>query len=110
MFVSQSPAEYGWTAGGAVSMATKSGTNAFHGEAFEFYRNKALNTMDPFAKAAGQAKPNFNRHQYGVAVGGPVIKDRVHFFVATNAFQQGEFYLDTPLPDRAALRSTWTSA
>ena len=56
VFVSQSPAEYGWTAGGAVSMATKSGTNALHGEAFEFYRNKALNAIDPFAKAAGQAE------------------------------------------------------
>jgi hypothetical protein len=87
VFVSQSPAEYGWTAGGAVSMATKSGTNSLHGEAFEFYRNKALSTMDPFAKAAGQTKPNFNRHQYGVAVGGPVIKDRVHFFEAAEALE-----------------------
>ena len=54
MYLSQSPAEYGWTAGGAVSMATKSGTNQLHGEGFEFYRNKALNAIDPFAKAAGQ--------------------------------------------------------
>ena len=87
VFVSQSPAEYGWTAGGAVSMATKSGTNNLHGEAFEFYRNKTLNAIDPFAKAAGQPKPDFNRHQYGVAVGGPVIKDRVHFFEAAEALE-----------------------
>ncbi|HTI43909.1 MAG TPA: carboxypeptidase regulatory-like domain-containing protein [Vicinamibacterales bacterium] len=87
VFVSQSPAEYGWTAGGAVSMATKSGTNNLHGEAFEFFRNKALNTIDPFAAAAGQAKPDFSRHQYGLAVGGPVIKDRVHFFEAAEGLQ-----------------------
>jgi len=87
VFLSQSPAEYGWTAGGAVSMATKSGTNSLHGEAFEFYRDKALNAMDPFAKAAGQPKPDFNRHQYGVAVGGPVIRDRVHFFEAAEALE-----------------------
>jgi hypothetical protein len=87
VFVSQSPAEYGWTAGGAVSMATKSGTNSLHGEAFEFYRNKALNAIDPFFKAAGQPKPNFSRHQYGVAIGGPVIKDRVHFFEAAEGLQ-----------------------
>ena len=87
VFVSQSPAEYGWTAGGAVSMATKSGTNSLHGEAFEFYRDKALNAIDPFAKAAGQPKPNFNRHQYGVAIGGPVIRDRVHFFEAAEALE-----------------------
>ncbi|PYR71286.1 MAG: hypothetical protein DMF88_00180 [Acidobacteria bacterium] len=87
VFVSQSPAEYGWTAGGAVSMATKSGTNSLHGEAFEFYRNKALNTIDPFYKAAGQPEPNFSRHQYGGAIGGPVIKDRVHFFEAAEGLQ-----------------------
>src|SRR5678815_1747661 len=51
VFVSQSPAEYGWTAGGAVSMATKSGTNQFHGEAFEFSLDQALHAIDPSAKA-----------------------------------------------------------
>src|SRR5215510_12296513 len=82
VYGSQSPAEYGWTAGGAVSMATKSGTNQLHGEAFEFFRHKNLNAEDPFAHAAGQPKPNFSRHQYGLAVGGPIIRDRVHFFEA----------------------------
>ena len=87
VFVSQSPAEYGWTAGGAVSMATKSGTNSLHGEAFEFYRNKSLNTADPFAKAAGTPKPKFSRHQYGFAFGGPVIRDKVHFFEAAEGLK-----------------------
>src|SRR5258705_13415502 len=45
-YLSQSPAEYGWTAGGAVSLATKSGTNQFHGEGFEFNRAKALKAID----------------------------------------------------------------
>ncbi len=85
VFLSQSPAEFGWTAGGAVSMATKSGTNQFHGEAFEFFRHKNLNAQDPFAHAAGQPKPDFSRHQYGVAIGGPVVQDRVHFFQALEA-------------------------
>jgi len=82
VYLSQSPAEYGWTAGGAVSMATKSGTNQFHGEGFEFYRNKAMNTIDPFAKAAGQSKPAFSRHQFGGAIGGPIVQDKIHFFQA----------------------------
>src|SRR5262245_47450036 len=82
VYLSQSTAEYGWTAGGAVSMATKSGTNQLHGEGFEFYRNKSMNTIDPFAKAAGQSKPNFSRHQFGGAIGGPIITDKVHFFQA----------------------------
>jgi hypothetical protein len=85
VYLSQSPAEYGWTAGGAVSMATKSGTNQFHGEAFEFYRHKNLNAQDPFALAAGQPKPDFSRHQYGAAIGGPIVQDRVHFFQAAEA-------------------------
>ncbi len=82
VYLSQSPAEFGWTAGGAVSMATKSGTNDIHGEAFDFLRDKSLNTRDPFAKAAGQAKPAFRRQQYGGAVGGPIVRNRLHFFVA----------------------------
>src|SRR5689334_2896431 len=82
VYLSQSTAEYGWTAGGAVSMATKSGTNQLHGEGFEFYRNKSMNTIDPFAKAAGQPKPNFSRHQFGGAIGGPVVQDKIHFFQA----------------------------
>ena len=87
VFLSQSPAEYGWTAGGTVSMATKSGTNQFHGEGFEFYRDKALNAQDPFAQAAGQPKPNFSRHQYGGAIGGPILKDKVHFFEAAEGLK-----------------------
>src|ERR1051325_6712665 len=87
-FARQSPAEYGWTAGGAVSMATKSGTNALHGEAFEFYRNKALNAVDPFAKAAGQSKPNFNRHQYGFAIGGPAVPGRAAPFLAGQRWEE----------------------
>ena len=45
------------------------------------------NAIDPFAKDAGQEKPNFSRHQYGVSVGGPVIKDKLHFFEAAEALQ-----------------------
>ena len=87
VYVSQSPAEYGWTAGGAVSMATKSGTNAFHGEVLEFYRNRAMNTLDPFVEAAGGTKPKFSRHQYGGALGGPIIQDKAHFFMAAEGLK-----------------------
>ena len=82
VLVSQAPAEYGWTAGGAVSFATKSGTNLWTGEVFEFLRNRSLNTRNLFEEAAGVRKPNFERHQFGGALGGPVIRDRLHFFVA----------------------------
>ena len=99
VFLSQSPAEYGWTAGGTVSMATKSGTNQFHGEGFEQYQNQALSVQDPFSKRAGNPKPNFNRSQYGGTFCGPIVKDKIHFFQSAEGLDLHQF--DTvvvPLP------------
>jgi hypothetical protein len=84
VILSQPPAEYGGRSGGVVSVQTKSGTNRFGGEAFEYFRHKDLNRMDEFQQAlhdtAGTPKPNYRRDQNGVAFGGPIIKDRLHFF------------------------------
>jgi hypothetical protein len=91
VFLSQSPAEYGWTAGGTVSMATKSGTNQFHGEGFEQYQNQALSVQDPFSKKAGNPKPNFNRSQYGGTFGGPIVRDRIHFFQSAEGLDLHQF-------------------
>jgi hypothetical protein len=91
VFLSQSPAEYGWTAGGTVSMATKSGTNQFHGEGFEQYQNQALSVQDPFSKKAGNPKPNFNRSQYGGTFGGPIVKDKIHFFQSAEGLDLHQF-------------------
>jgi len=83
-YISQSPADIGGTVGGSMVMVTKSGTNLFSGEVFEFFRDKSLNAMNTFEQAAhdefGTPKPDFRRHQFGVAVGGPVLRDRLHFF------------------------------
>lgn len=100
VYVSQSPAEYGWTAGGVVSFATKSGTNLFTGEVFEYIRDKALNALNRFEKAAGGAKPDYRRHQFGFALGGPVIQDRVHFFTAAEGTRETKFFtVSTGRPD-----------
>ena len=84
--VSQAKAEFGGTTGGVVTIVTKSGTNLFSGEAFEFVRDKALNRMNMFEQQRhdelGAAKPDFRRHQYGVTLGGPLVRDRAHFLVA----------------------------
>ena len=56
---------------------TKSGTNSFSGEVFEFFRNQAMNRLDTFAQAAvdaGGAKPKYSRNQWGGALGGPIVK------------------------------------
>src|SRR5712692_2010683 len=70
-------AEYGRGASGVVNAITKSGTNDFHGSAYYFHRNSALdarNFFDPLNI------PAFRRHQYGGAVGGPIKKDKTFFF------------------------------
>jgi hypothetical protein len=83
--ISGSSAQYS-AVGGVVLTATKSGTNQFHGELFEFFRDTSLNTMDRFEKEAhdttGAPKPAYRRNQYGGAFGGPIVRNRVHFFGA----------------------------
>lgn len=71
-------AEYGRTAGGVVSAVTRSGSNTFHGSAFEFLRNNALDAREFFD--AGGTKP-FRRNQFGAVAGGPLLRDRSFFFV-----------------------------
>ncbi|MDD5543626.1 MAG: carboxypeptidase-like regulatory domain-containing protein, partial [Acidobacteriia bacterium] len=90
-------AEFGRAAGGTVNAVTKSGTNQFHGEGFYFLRTKAFIAMDPFIKAQGKPKPDERRQQFGGAVGGPIIKDKVFFFA--NYDQQRRNFPITTLPN-----------
>jgi len=72
--------EEGRNSGANVSIATRSGTNEFHGTLFEYFRNTALNAHEFFAKAQGTAKPVIQLNQYGFEVGGPIRKNRTFFF------------------------------
>src|ERR1044072_9472080 len=80
--VNSPSAEFGRFNGGVVNLTTKSGTNDFHGSAFEFLRNEALNARNLFAPAtlANPNKPVFRRNQFGFVVGGPILKDKTFFF------------------------------
>jgi hypothetical protein len=69
-------AEYGRNSGAIVNVATRSGTNAFHGEVFDYLRNDVFDARNFF----DVAKPAFHRNQYGGALGGPIVKDRTFFF------------------------------
>jgi hypothetical protein len=71
-------AEFGRTAGGVVNVITKSGTNTVHGSGFGFFRAEALssNTSD------GKPLKDFSRQQFGGTIGGPIIRDKMFFFVA----------------------------
>jgi len=75
-------AEFGRFNGGVVNLTTKSGTNQFHGSAFEFLRNEALNARNLFAPrtAANPDKPVFRRNQFGFVFGGPIVRNRTFFF------------------------------
>jgi outer membrane receptor protein involved in Fe transport len=77
-------AEFGHAAGGIVNTLTKSGTNNFHGSAFEFFKNRTLNSVDPYSMLGGLPfnPPNW-RHQFGGSVGGPIMKDKLFFFANT---------------------------
>ncbi len=72
------PAEFGRFNGGVVNVATRSGSNAFHGSLFEFFRNEDLNARNYFA-TTGQ-KPEYRRNLYGGTIGGPVVRDKLFFF------------------------------
>lgn len=73
-------AEEGRNSGANISIATRSGTNEFHGSLFEFFRNTALNAQEFFARAQGQPKPVIQLNQYGFELGGPIRKNRTFFF------------------------------
>jgi hypothetical protein len=73
-------AEYGRSPGAAVSVSTKSGTNAFHGTGYEYFRNQAMDAIDFFSKRANAPKPDNRQNQPGGNIGGPILKDRAFFF------------------------------
>lgn len=75
-------AEFGRFNGGVVNLTTKSGSNDFHGSAFEFFRNEVLNARNLFAPAtaANPNKPVYRRNQFGGVVGGPIVKGKTFFF------------------------------
>ncbi len=79
--------EWGKVAGGVLNLSTKSGTNDYHGEAYEYIRNKVLNANDWFSNNAGIARPPFTQNQFGVNFGGKLIRDRTFFFYSYEGFR-----------------------
>src|SRR6266576_1689275 len=95
-------AEYGKTAGGVVNAITRSGTNQFHGSAYEFIRNSAVDARNFFEDPTVRKAP-FKRNQFGGAIGGPIIQNRTFFFADFEAIRQskGIAVVDT-VPSNAA--------
>src|SRR5215831_14651475 len=81
-------ASYGRNAGAIVNVVTRSGGNEFHGNVFEFFRNDALNANDFFRKKAGQPRGVLKQNQFGFTFGGPILKDKLLFFVSYQGMRQ----------------------
>jgi hypothetical protein len=73
-------AEYGRTSGGVINAVTRSGTNQFHGDAYEFLRNDAFDAPNFFENAGGIKKGSFRQNQFGVSAGAPIRKDKTFIF------------------------------
>ena len=84
-------AEFGRAIGGIVNAVTKSGTNAFSGSGYGYFRDTALNSQDPLARERGADKAEFSRQLYGGSFGGPIVSSRTFFFGAAERLRQ-----DTP--------------
>ncbi len=85
-------AEYGRYSAGVVDVVTKSGTNVLHGAAFEFFRNKNLNSPRWAPPGTTATNDPLDRNQYGGAAGGPLAKDKTFFFVSYSGLRQEETY------------------
>jgi hypothetical protein len=109
-------AEWGKFSGGVVNLSTKSGSNAFHGSGYEYFRNKVLNANEYFNKQTeiGNGQPNeappWTQNQYGFQVGGPVIKDKTFFYVSWEQYRQrtGSPFTTT-IPQPAMLTGDFSS-
>jgi hypothetical protein len=82
------PAEVGRAGGAVVNIITKSGTNAFHGGLYEYFRNDKLNANDFFANTAGIRVPEFRQSQFGGSLGGRIIRDKTFFFADVENLRQ----------------------
>ncbi|MGH9737482.1 MAG: TonB-dependent receptor domain-containing protein [Candidatus Acidiferrales bacterium] len=89
------PAQYGQHSAGVINMVSKSGTNQFHGDAFEFVRNSDFNANDYFAGRSD----NLKRNQFGGTLGGPIKKNKAFFFVG----YQGTMIRSAPAASFATL-------
>ena len=109
---SNAPPDSGKTAGGVINAASRSGTNNFHGTAYEFLRNSVFDARNVFDIFKNQPiKIPFKRNQFGASAGGPIIKDHTFFFADYEGLRQSQTVtnLDT-VPSPTLLNSSSTNA
>jgi hypothetical protein len=106
---SNNTAEYGRYTGGVINLASKTGTNEFHGSAYEFLRNRALNAANFFANKTGAGKAAFVQNQFGADIGGPIRRDKTFFFFGYEGYRarQGNLFSET-VPTPAELKGDFS--
>ncbi|MGA2118892.1 MAG: TonB-dependent receptor [Bryobacteraceae bacterium] len=87
-------AEYGRVGGAVVNAVMKSGTNQFHGSAYEYLRNTDLNATGFLFSPAVFVKPTLQRNQFGATIGGPLVKNKLFFFGDYEGYRQLQRYLN----------------
>jgi outer membrane receptor protein involved in Fe transport len=95
----QYKAEYGASSGGVLTVISKTGTNDFRGAVWEFARRKGWNSETNAEKQAGSGKADYTRDQYGASFGGPIVKDKVHFFATYEKTAIDQSYIVDPGTD-----------
>jgi outer membrane receptor protein involved in Fe transport len=81
-------AEYGRSNGGVMNIVTKSGTNQYQGSFFEMFRDDSMNAQTETERRANIDKQDYRRNQFGGSIGGPIMRDRAHFFFAAERTNQ----------------------
>jgi hypothetical protein len=108
VLTSQFDAEFSRTTGAVVNAVTKQGTNAWHGSAFAFLQDASLTQKDFFAEQDKLPKPDTTFQQYGFTLGGPVVKDKAHFFASVERLTIDEARTIN-IPARPELNATPTT-
>ncbi|HEY2017352.1 MAG TPA: TonB-dependent receptor, partial [Bryobacteraceae bacterium] len=98
-------AEYGRSGGGIISMISKSGTNQYHGNLFEYLRNTEFNSNEFFANKAGSPRPPVHYNTFGGTLGGPIKKEKLFFFVNVEEFIERRAGTETITAPTAAQRA-----
>ena len=91
LVTSRYKAEYGRSNGGVMNIVTKSGTNDLHGSGFTVFRDDSMNAQTETERLANADKQNYRRYQFGGSFGGPIVRNKMHFFGAIERTQQDTF-------------------
>ncbi|HEX6162509.1 MAG TPA: TonB-dependent receptor, partial [Vicinamibacterales bacterium] len=107
VITNQFDAEFGRTTGAVINAVTKQGTNAFRGSAFGYFQDAALTERNYFAELNDLAKPDTSQQQFGGTIGGPIARDRAHFFFSLERVRIDEG-VTVNIPARPEFNATTT--